>query len=59
MYSDLLRSRDGTLVAAHRAFFMLALSDLSSWGSFTEVSKELGLDVFQFSTKGKEKYVRR
>lgn len=58
MDSILLRGRDGTLVVARRAFVVSALSGLSRWRLLTEVSKELGLDAFQFCTKGEEKYVK-
>lgn len=56
---DLSRGRDEILVAARRTFEVSLLSGLSCWGSFTEVPKRFGLDVFQYRTKDEEEYVWR
>lgn len=51
--------RSGSLAAARRSFVVLSLSGLSRWKSSVEIPKELGLDVFQYGTRGEETYVRR
>lgn len=44
---------------AHQAFVVLALSGLSRWKSFVEITKELSMDSFQYRANGEEEYIGR